>query len=671
METLDIDDLDEFDDEDRSTSMIRLGGDLTSQTSGPRGPYAKLGQIGFMMFIPWAGCMMFMQGRKRRRARMVFELPCDLHPDALVQRLYEWLQLVGLFFALHRNGMALGEASMTAGVVPLTLCHLALAVLGLICTDKEWAVSLEMGSWIAFEPAISIEGLAFDVFGKSELLARQASSTLLAVFTFACALGVTIGGFIYDLAGWRGMSVFHVVCQSSMVFLFATQPSTLISFREFFHRSDPLVDDSDDSGLHTVVPATPANPATSAAGPAVRGTPPASHREDLVVEEVADSVPELPGTVDEASGVASGEVGEVGAVCSGMRQSAVSCVSQNSHRSTVERRSWRGPHLRHSVTSAASRLTKQTMKSHKSFHTVNTKGSKGTQGTFLSKVTGVTNLKDSENLEHTFLANNALRPTVQTTRAGEPRGDEAEDKKTKGIPKDLRIPALLIVMCCLNNNLSYVLEFSTFAIFFKEYHGWNSALWASLAQSAGDLTAAIMMKLLGAATDDDEEAGILRRLTKQPYSLSCLLFIWLLCNLGMTSPWLPLAVTAQVIMGTVYVYTSKLTTDLNLFYSLGDQSLFLHLQVWCKNVEALGGCAASFLGPLLFEAVSPFFPFFVSATFSTVTFILFTSGFCQRLGFPPDVETAEAQRSRRLGLRRVSHWSVVSRKSHHNLEQVE
>ena len=33
----------------------------------------------------------------------------------------------------------------------------------------------------------------------------------------------------------------------------------------------------------------------------------------------------------------------------------------------------------------------------------------------------MTNLKDSENLEHTFLANNALRPTVQTTRAGEPR----------------------------------------------------------------------------------------------------------------------------------------------------------------------------------------------------------------------------------------------------------
>ena len=46
-----------------------------------------------------------------------------------------------------------------------------------------------------------------------------------------------------------------------------------------------------------------------------------------------------------------------------------------------------------------------------------------------------------------------------------------------------------------------------------------------------------------------------------------------------------------------------------------------------------------------------------------VTFILFTSGFCQRLGFPPDIEVAEVQRSRRLGLRRVSAWSVVSRKT--------
>ena len=47
-------------------------------------------------------------------------------------------------------------------------------------------------------------GIAFDVFGLSETMARQASSTVLAVFTIAVATAVTIGGIIYDFAGWQG-----------------------------------------------------------------------------------------------------------------------------------------------------------------------------------------------------------------------------------------------------------------------------------------------------------------------------------------------------------------------------------------------------------------------------------------------------------------------------------
>ncbi|CAK9076882.1 unnamed protein product [Durusdinium trenchii] len=658
MENLDIDGLDEFDDEDEE-----LGWSLSYFVICILMPTFN----GFMNGYSWSGYALHYTSMGWPLSRS--GLSCFI--SFLIRPFFQQIQI--------RCGLWV--------IVPLSLCHLALAILGLIYTDKEWAVSLEMGSWIAFEAAITIEGLAFDVFGKSELLARQASSTLLAVFTFACALGVTIGGIIYDFAGWQGMSVFHVVCQASMVFLFTTQPSTRESFREFFSPESP---DDNDELFQTVVPA-PAKPALVAASRSNDG--------DLVVEEFAA---DLPGIAEDAEDARPGsghsarsaqDEGEEGDLepregdpgQRRPRKSLQSRKSRRSVRSSKNRDSWHSGRVRASVASEASRLTRRTLVTEKSFRTSNTKGSKVTQGTFLSRVTALTNLKDSENFQHGFMANNALRPTVQT-RAGTHGGDQDErdeekteqkrtsrssNKGTKGIPKDLRIPAFLIVLCCFNNNFSYVFEFSTFAVYFKVYHGWNAAMWASFAQTAGDLTAAIMMKVLGAATDDDEEAGILRRLTKQPYSLSCLLFIWILCNLGMTSPWLPLAVTAQVIMGTVYVYTSKLTTDLNLFYSLGDQPLFLSLQVWCKNVEALGGCAASFLGPLLFEAVSPFFPFFVSATFSTVTFILFTSGFCQRLGFPPDVETAEAQRSRRLGLRRVSHWSVVSRKSHHNLEQVE
>ena len=102
----------------------------------------------------------------------------------------------------------------------------------------------------------------------------------------------------------------------------------------------------------------------------------------------------------------------------------------------------------------------------------------------------------------------------------------------------------------------------------------------------------------------------------QPYNLSCLLFLWILCNLGMISPWLPLAVLAQIIMGTVYVYTMKMSTDLNLFYSLGDTEVFLSLQVWCKNAEAMGGAPFGFLGPFFHAEVDPFFPFVVTTGLS-------------------------------------------------------
>ena len=34
----------------------------------------------------------------------------------------------------------------------------------------------------------------------------------------------------------------------------------------------------------------------------------------------------------------------------------------------------------------------------------------------------------------------------------------------------------------------------------------------------------------------------------------------IICNVGMAMPWLPVAVTAQVIMGTGYVYSTKAST---------------------------------------------------------------------------------------------------------------
>jgi hypothetical protein len=68
----------------------------------------------------------------------------------------------------------------------------------------------------------------------------------------------------------------------------------------------------------------------------------------------------------------------------------------------------------------------------------------------------------------------------------------------------------------------------------------------------------------------------------------------------MASPWLAAAVTAQVLMGSLFVYNAKFTTDLNLFYSLGDNGVLLTMQVWCKTAHNAGACFSSVLGPLIY-----------------------------------------------------------------------
>ena len=64
--------------------------------------------------------------------------------------------------------------------VPFAVIHTVIAVLALLFITKEWAILLEAIAFICFEPLAMIEGIAFDVFGSSELLARQATSTVLS-----------------------------------------------------------------------------------------------------------------------------------------------------------------------------------------------------------------------------------------------------------------------------------------------------------------------------------------------------------------------------------------------------------------------------------------------------------------------------------------------------------
>ena len=102
-------------------------------------------------------------------------------------------------------------------------------------------------------------------------------------------------------------------------------------------------------------------------------------------------------------------------------------------------------------------------------------------------------------------------------------------------------------------------------------------------------------------------------------SLATLRPLRALCNLAMASPWLVAAVTAQVLMGSLFVYSLKFTTDLSLFYSLGDNGVLLTMQVWCKTAHNAGACFSSVLGPLIYlEAAGK--PFWDQAGLSSSSF---------------------------------------------------
>ena len=115
-------------------------------------------------------------------------------------------------------------------IVPLGALHLTGAVLGLLFFDQQWAVFTELVVFIGVDLTCAIEGIGFDTFGSSESQARQAASTQLSVLTIASAASCTIGGIVFDQAGWTGVATFHSVAQGVTLCLVCVQPTVRNSF---------------------------------------------------------------------------------------------------------------------------------------------------------------------------------------------------------------------------------------------------------------------------------------------------------------------------------------------------------------------------------------------------------------------------------------------------------
>ena len=219
-----------------------------------------------------------------------------------------------------------------------------------------------------------------------------------------------------------------------------------------------------------------------------------------------------------------------------------------------------------------------------------------------------------------------------------------------GVPKDVWLPAACVALNSFCNTCAYILVYAIFAIYFKRVHNRADASLAGMTQMAGDVWGALALQLvpfLFSRPSDPDNLGCCGRichcLLSKPYTLSMTLFTWILFDLAMVIPSLPVTIAAQVLVGATFVYSCKWSTDMNLFYSMGDSRVFLSLQAWCQNADSIGGSMSGLLAMWLFS-LDPAAPFAFGAVMACTVWSIYTVAFYWRLGFGDDMEAAEHRR---------------------------
>lgn len=136
--------------------------------------------------------------------------------------------------------------------LPMATCHLTGAVLATVFFTEEWAISVELACLCAFDSSMAIEGISYDIFKdcpEEADMARQATSSSLAIVTVAMALACSLGAVVYDMTSWQGISIFHTACQGSLLLLFLISPTCRGSFMEFFFGTIDEAEKDDDEEI--------------------------------------------------------------------------------------------------------------------------------------------------------------------------------------------------------------------------------------------------------------------------------------------------------------------------------------------------------------------------------------------------------------------------------------
>lgn len=198
---------------------------------------------------------------------------------------------------------------------------------------------------------------------------------------------------------------------------------------------------------------------------------------------------------------------------------------------------------------------------------------------------------------------------------------------------------------------AYVTEWAIYALYFREVFGWQDAVWAGVAQMAGDLlgvfllTAAPKLKCAKSCASISSDSCKARRCFAAPYHISVLLFSWMALHLMMASPNFLVAVLAQVLMGTVYAFQYQFAIEMLAIYGGSDSRIFKNIQfvsILCYNL-ASGG--ASVVTLRIYTKIGKVAPFQVAAGVASFACLVYTGYFIGRVGLPRSFKEFEDRRA--------------------------
>jgi len=162
---------------------------------------------------------------------------------------------------------------------------------------------------------------------------------------------------------------------------------------------------------------------------------------------------------------------------------------------------------------------------------------------------------------------------------------------------------------------------------------------------SGDVTGAIVLILSNRYKKSCNIGAISAScfLFRAPYNIAVLQLCWVACHHFIASDVFNIAVAAQVVMGTVSVFSVQFLVEMMQLYARTNFKYFLRMQVLCGTAFAIGIGGGTSCATYMYSNWGRRSPFYVAEGVAALGFLIYTTGFLCRVGIPRSLKDFEEE----------------------------